>query len=266
MAKIALIAGGGNLPLEFVRSAKKQGDKVVAFALNGMASEQLEKEADKTYWMDIGQYKKFAFLLLKERIRRIALVGKVNKNVIYQEGDQDEEYTHALKKLKNKKDYSILKELTNRLGRIGIVVMDNMKYFSHLLAEEGILTGKEPSEETRKDIEFGYDTAKKVAGMDIGQTIIVKDQVVVAVEAMEGTDAAIKRASEIAGDGCVMIKVARPEQDMRWDVPTVGLETMKLLAEHKYKALVIESRKMYLAEKDEMLKLANSADITVEAL
>lgn len=266
MEKIGLIAGGGTLPAEFIKSAKKNGEKVIVFAIEDMASKDLKKEADKVYWLKVGQYRKFAFLLLKERIRRIALLGKVDKSVIYDQSEYDEEARLALKNLKDKKDYSILEEVTKHLKRFGVEVVDSTTYLSHLLPEKGVLTKKKPGGQIEKDIKFGYNAAKQMAGMDVGQTVVVKDGTVVAVEAMEGTDATIERALETAGSGCVMVKVSRPDQDLRWDVPTVGPETVRKLSEGAFSALAIESGKMFLIEKEKMISLADELGIVVEVL
>ncbi|MFC1643890.1 LpxI family protein [Candidatus Omnitrophota bacterium] len=266
MAKVGLIAGGGSLPVEFVRSARQSGDTVVAFAIRGMASSRLEEEADKIYWMDIGEYRKFAFLLIKERIRHLALIGTVNKSLIYESGTYDKEAREGLKSLQNKKDYSILGEITRHLGRMGVEVIDGMKYLSHLLPEKGVLSRTAADARVEEDINFGYDVAKKLAGMDIGQTVVVKGGAVVAVEAMEGTDETIVRAKKTAGEGCVMVKVSRPKQDMRWDVPTVGPATMEKLIENKFSAIAIENAKMFLIEKEKFLSLADSGNIVVKVV
>ncbi|MBD3296264.1 MAG: DUF1009 domain-containing protein, partial [Candidatus Omnitrophica bacterium] len=126
--------------------------------------------------------------------------------------------------------------------------------------------GEDPDGSVCRDMELGFDVAKRISGMDVGQTVIVKDGSVVAVEAMEGTDAAITRAAEIAGKGCVMVKVSRPDQDYRWDVPAVGAGTMKLLAAHGYRGLAVESNRMYLMDKKELLELAGEAGIMVKAV
>ncbi len=266
MGKVALIAGAGVLPVEFVRAAKKAGDTVVVFAIRGMASSQLDKETDKVYWMDVGQYRKFGFLLLKERIKHLALVGKVDKSVIYKKGTYDEEARIALKSLQNKKDYSILEEITRHLGRIGVEVIDSMRYLSHLLPEKGVLSRAAPDARIEEDIKIGYDVAKEIAGMDVGQTVVVKERAVVAIEAMEGTDATIKRAREVAGRGCVMVKVSRPRQDPRWDVPTVGPDTMTGLSDNGFSALAIENGKMFLVDREELIKIADANNIVVKVI
>ena len=264
MKKIGLIAGGGALPLEFLRSAKKSGVKVVVYAVKGITSPLLEKEAEKIYWVKFGQYGRVVFFLLLERISRIVLLGKIKREVIHKEAVYDKGSREILDSLKNKKDYSILTEITKRLGRIGIKVIDPLEYLSHLLQKKGLLTEQAPSKELEEDMKFGFLTAKELAGLDIGQTIIIKDRTVVAAEAMEGTDATIERGRDIAGDGCVMIKVSRPEQDMRWDVPAVGPETIKYLAKNNYSGLAIENGRMFLIEKERCIDLAKEAGITIK--
>jgi DUF1009 family protein len=266
MDKVGLVAGGGALPIEFVRSARRQGDQVVVFAINKMASPELDGEADIIYWLGTGQYAKFVLLLLKERIRKIALVGKVDKSVIYRGNELDDVSRKALKGVRDKKDYSILEEATRRLNQLGVEVIDGMKYLSHLLPEKGLLGEATPDGRIEEDVKFGYEAAKKLSGMDIGQTVIVKDKAIVAVEAMEGTDPTIDRAGAIAGKGCVMVKVSRPDQDMRWDVPTVGPETMDRLVKNEFSAVAIESGKMFLVEREKFIKMADKNGIVAQAL
>lgn len=263
--KIGLIAGGGTLPLEFTRAARKAGNKVVVFAIEGMASAELEKEADRIYWLNIGQFKKFLFLLLKNRVRELALLGNVRKNVVYNK-KVDSQFKAVLKASGNRNDYSILKEITKRLAIFGIKVIDPTEYLGQLVPSKGILSSTLPNERVSKDISFGYGVAKNLAESDIGQTVIVKNLGVVAVEAMEGTDSTIERAYELAGPGCVMVKVSRPDQDMRWDIPTVGPGTMEKLVSNEFSALALESDKMFIVEKEKMIKMADSGDIVVEAL
>ncbi len=266
MEKIGLVAGAGSLPVEFVRSARAKGDKVVVYAIEGMASRELDNAADKTYWLNIGQFKKFIFLLIKERIRKLALLGKVDKGVIYDKKIHDEEASSVLSNVENKKDYSILEEITRRLKILGIEVIKGTDYLAHLLPEKGVMGQILPDDRIRDDIEFGVKAAKRLADMDIGQTIVVKDKTIVAVEAMEGTNATIRRAREIAGDGCTMIKVSRIKQDMRWDIPTVGPETITLLGENNFGALAIESGNMFVIDKERFLQKANESNIVVEAV
>ena len=261
--KIGLIAGGGTLPREFIRTAKRQGEKVVVFAIKGMAEESMVSAADRIYWLNVGEYSKFFILLLKERIRRIAFLGKIEKNIIYEKKKYDKKGWDLMKKLDDQKDYSILSEITRRLDRIGIKVINGKEYLMHLFSNEGILSLKQADERVEADIKFGYETAKKLAAMDIGQMVVIKNKAVVAVEAMEGTDATISRADQIAGAGCVMVKVSRPDQDMRWDIPTIGPETMEKLIESKFSAIAVEKEKTFMVEKDKLLKMADENNIVV---
>jgi hypothetical protein len=231
-----------------------------------MASEKLNDVADRIYWVDVTQYKLLIFNLIRERIRNMALLGKVDKKIIYNKNIKDKEVTSDLDKLKDKKDYSILEGVTKHLARFGVRVIDSADYLSHLIPEKGLLTSFQVPREVEEDVLFGREIAKKIADMDIGQTIVVKYKSVVAVEAMEGTNEVIKRANKIAGKGCVMIKVSRSEQDLRWDVPVVGPETMDLLLENGFSALAIESGKMYLVDRENFLKKANQHNITVKVI
>jgi UDP-2,3-diacylglucosamine hydrolase len=266
MKKIGLIAGGGTLPIEFIRAVKKSGDSVVVFALVGMASPEIEAEADRVYWLKIGQFTRFIFLLFKERIRDLAMLGKVSKTAIYQTETHDVAGRDMLRKIKDRKDYSILKEVTRRLKHIGVEVVDAKRYLAHLSPGRGILSRTTPNKDTSLDIRFGYDAARRLADMDVGQTVIVKGQTIVALEAMEGTDSTIERAADIAGPGCVMVKVSRTKQDMRWDVPTVGPSTMERLIKGGYSAIAIESGSMFLLEKERFIRMADEAGIIIEVI
>jgi len=261
-----LLAGEGLLPLEFVRSVKIKGEEVVVFALKGMALPEIEKEADKVYWLEFGQFARLVFFLLKDRVKKLTFLGKIKKEVIYNKGIYDAGSKTVLKKMKNKKDYSILRDVTEYLRKIGVEVIDPSPYLVHLFPSAGFIGTVRPDAELESNIAFGYETAKKVAGMDIGQTVIVKDSAVVAVEAMEGTDATIARGKDIAGEGCTMVKVSRPDQDMRWDIPTVGPATMQKLIENKYKALVIESGKLFVLDKETFSTMADQAGIVVKVV
>jgi UDP-2,3-diacylglucosamine hydrolase len=266
MRRIGLVAGKGSLPVDFARSARDKGERVIVFALKDLADPRLEEIADKVYRMELTQYKRFFFLLIKERVRRLVLLGKFEKSAMYDKGGIDKRYSRDLKKLSDRKDYSILQEITKRLRRIGVNVVDALEYLPHLLPEKGTLTCSAPDARVKGDIEFGYGIARKLAEMDIGQTVIIKNRGIVAVEAMEGTDAALERAASLVGDGCVMIKTARPDQDMRWDVPVVGPDTVKKLADNRFSALAIESGRMFVVDMDKVKQEADLAGIVIEVL
>ncbi|MBF0253031.1 MAG: UDP-2,3-diacylglucosamine diphosphatase LpxI [Candidatus Omnitrophica bacterium] len=263
MSKIGIAAGGGSLPVECAKKAKEKGYEVIIIAVEGEASKELEKYADKIYWIKFGQFAKLIYLIVKERLNKLILIGKISRTTIHKKTKYDPAGNELFNKAKDKKDYSILKQATKYLAKVGTEVIDPSEFLSHLLVSKGNLTKKSYEKEFMEEIEFGIDVAKKSAAMDIGQTVIVKDKAIVAVEAMEGTDNVIKRAYEVAGEGCIMIKVARPEQDMRWDVPTVGIKTIELLKENKFKALAVEAGKMYVMDQSELIKYAEENNIIV---
>ncbi len=266
MAKIGLVAGAGDMPVEFASSAKRSGDKVIVFAVEGISDKRLEEIAEKIYWLRLTQYRKLFVLLVTNGIRRLVLLGKFEKKIIYEKGRPRAQHSRQLTRLKDGKDYSILGEITRRLALIGVKVTDGLDHLGHLLVPRGVLTSTVPSETAEKDISYGYSVAKTLADMDIGQTVVVKNKTVVAVEAMEGTDKVIERAAAIAGEGCVMVKVSRPGQDMRWDVPVVGPDTVKKLTEGKFSALAIQSGKMFIINRQETVKIADASALAIKGL
>lgn len=263
MERIGLIAGGGKLPLIFAEEVRKKGIKVIGFALNGMTSPDFNRVCDKVHWFETSQAAKFLFMLVAERIRKAVMLGKVDKSVIYGKMEENQEILNTLKSVKDKSDYAVLDKITAVIEKTGVKIIDPVSYLSELLPRKGVLTKKKPTDKELEDISFGIKTAKEMARMDIGQTIIVKDKSVIGVEAMEGTDRTIERAANICGEGFIVVKVSRPEQDMRWDVPVVGLETVRLVARNKGKVLVLEEKKMFLVDKSACVELADSSDISI---
>lgn len=263
MERIGLIAGGGELPIIFAKEARKKGAKVIGFALKEMALPEFDASCDRTHRLSIWQIKKFAFLLTVERIKQVALLGKVDKSVIYSNAKKDKIAVKVLKESLDRSDYSLLDRITHELGKLGIKVINGIEYLSDLLPTKGVLTERRPSKKEHEDINFGIKVAREIAKIDIGQTVIVKNKAVVSVEAMEGTDRAIKRAADLCGEGFSVVKVSRPQQDMRWDVPVVGPRTIRLIAENKGKTLAIEEKRMFLLEKETCVKLADASNISI---
>lgn len=267
MERIGLVAGAGELPLIFAREARRRGVKVIGFAIKEMASPSFDKECDKVHRLSIGQVKKFAFLLIFERIKKIAMLGKVEKSIIYDSNvKMDERAQKVLDRATAKSDYNILDKITAELNKIGVELINGIDYLQELFPSRGVLTKRQPSEKETEDISCGFKVAKEIARMDIGQTVVVKDGSVVSVEAMEGTDRAIERARGLCGEGFSVIKVSRPDQDMKWDVPVIGPETIKIVAKHSGKALAMESDRMFLVEKETCVRLCDENDITLVVL
>lgn len=264
MSRIGLVAGEGKLPIVFADAAKAKGDTVIAFGLKGVADEDLAAHVDKMHWLEWGGLKKGILLLAMERIGHIVLLGKIKKELFFKNtAAMDDDAKKAIKNIGDKKDYSILNEVTNILSKVGVKVIDPTTYLTALIPKKGILTKREPSENEWGDINYGHLVAKSLSGFDVGQAIVLKDKTVIAVEAMEGTDEAIKRAGGLAKGGFTAVKVARPNQDMRFDIPLVGLDTLKTLAGAGGKVLALEADKTLLMDRVEVIKFADENGISI---
>ena len=264
MGRIGLVAGGGGLPLVFAKEAKRKGDFVVAFCLKGLTTPDLETIVDRAHWFEWGQFQKALFVLATERIKKIILIGKIKKSMIFRdEKTLDEKAKGLLSALKGKNDYSILKSVSGALGKLGIELIDVTSYLDNLIPSKGVLTARQPTEREEKDIEFGRAAAKELARLDIGQTVCVKDGCVVALEAAEGTDEAIRRAGTLSGGNFTIVKMARPDQDMRLDVPLVGPETVKTMIGAKASVLALEEKKTILMDREEVVALAERSGISI---
>jgi len=263
MERIGLIAGGGEIPVIFAREARKKGVEVIGFAVKGLASPELKSVCSKVHWLGTNQITKGLLLFVVERIKRIVMLGKIDKAIIYDAAKKNEGELARFKETPDKSDYNILNRVTAELAKRGVEVVDSLGYLSELLPSKGILTKRHLSARENEDVSFGFEIAKEIARFDIGQTIVVKDRSVIAVEAVEGTDNTIKRAAKLGIKEFVVVKVARPRQDMRWDVPVVGSETVKLIAAGGGKVLALEEKKMFLVDKDSCSRLADRNDISI---
>ncbi len=265
--RIALVAGQGRLPLIFAGEARKDGVYVVGIAINGLTDRELASRVDRIYWGEITETARALKVFRDEKINFIVMTGKIPKSVIFNKKLKfDHDASAILKNTVDSKDYTIIKAIAGRLRKEGVRVMDPTIYLSKLLPEKGVIAGREPSAREWSDIRCGRKMARAIAGMDIGQAVMVRKGMVIAVEAHEGTDNMIRRASALDSDGAVVVKVARPRQDMRFDVPTVGSETIDSLIHSKAKALAVEAKKTLVVDKDEIARRAEAADIAVVAI
>lgn len=265
--RIGLIAGNGTFPLIFARSAKAKGVEVIAIAINEETSMDIEKLVSKTYWLGVGELEGLLKILKEEHIRSIVMAGQVKHKLIFDSNIKiDKKMEFLLGRLKNKQTDSIIGAVAKVLELSGIKVLSSVTFLSDYIPEKGVLTRTSPAEKVLKDIEFGRHIAKVISGLDIGQTIVVKEKSVLAVESIEGTDEAIKRGARYGKDGVVVIKVTKPRQDMRFDVPVIGPDTINLLRDVKASCLAIEATKTLIIDKPETLRLADEAGITVIAI
>lgn len=266
MARIGLVAGHGNLPMVFARAAKEKGETVIAFALKGVTDESLAASVDKIHWFEWGHLEKALLFLVTERIRRIAMLGKVKKEILFKGDEKLDEKARSLLVKKDRKDYSILTEVSKILKPLGIEIIDPSPYLKELIPSKGTLTRRAPTDDEWDDIHYGRDVAKELSKYDIGQTIVIKDKTVIACEALEGTDETIKRSGQYAKVGFTVVKVARPDQDMRFDIPLVGHDTVKALCEAGGKVLAIEADKTLLMDREEVIRYADEKGLSITVI
>jgi DUF1009 family protein len=215
-------------------------------------------------WINVGKFGKIIDTLKKHHISEAVMAGKVSKTLLYKSKlTPDLKAIKLLFSLKDKSDDSILLAITKELENEGIKLLDITLFSSQILTPEGILTKDHPTEEEWRDIEFGWKIAKEMGQLDIGQTVVIKNQAVMAVEAIEGTDEAIKRGGNLAGKGAVVVKVSKPNQDMRFDVPAVGIDTIKAMREVRARVLAVESKKSIFIEQEKTLQESQKAGISV---
>jgi len=266
MKPLGLLAGNGRFPFLVAQEARRQGRAVVAVAINEEADPALEEVVDKISWVFVGQLSKWVKIFRKEGINEVIMAGMFRHSNMYQDFKRFHPDVRALKlfwRLKDRKADTILGGLANELATSGITLLPSVKYLKHCLSPEGVLTNNKLSKEEKDDIRFGYDIAKSMAGLDIGQTVCVKNKAVIAVEAMEGTDRCIQRAGDMARRNFVIVKVSKPKQDLRFDVPVIGLNTIQCVQEAGGGVLAIEAGKTLILDKEKLLQWANKEKISI---
>jgi hypothetical protein len=261
---LGLIAGQGSLPLEVARAARGRGRPVAAIAFHGQTDPALEEEAEIT-WLHPGEVGAALAALRGAGVREAVMAGKVPKAGLYAGPAAlrpDEEALALLSKLRDRRDDSILAALADWLEERGIRLLDQAELVPGLVGGEGLLGRTALDAQQRADVAFGFPIAKTIAGLDIGQTVVVKDGAVLAVEAIEGTDAAIRRAGQV-GPGACVVKVAKPSQDPRFDVPAIGPDTLAAMLEAKAAALAFEAGRTLVLERAALVQAADGHGIAL---
>lgn len=264
--KIGLIAGNGDFPIEFAKAAKQKGLAVVAVAHEGETLPELAQWTDKIFWIKVGQLGKLIKIFKEEGVHDVLMAGGIKKTRLFGGALPDLRGAALLARMIAKKDDSILRAVAEELESDGITVRESTLYLDSLLAPPGVLTKRKPTKDEWKDIFFGWETAKEIGRLDIGQTVVVKDLAVLAVEAIEGTDEAIRRGGRLCGEGAVVVKICKPQQDLRFDLPATGLRTIATMQEVKAACLAVEASKTIMIQKEALLREADAAGIAVVAL
>lgn len=260
---VGIIAGGGRFPLIAADAVKKQGLRVVAVAHEGETDPALTDRVDSITWVKLGQFGKLIKALKNDHVSKALMAGTINKQRVFGKIRPDLKGIAFASKLAIFHDDGILRAAADELSREGIEIVSSTTYLPELLAPSGCLTRRKPGKAEKEDIFFGWQVAKELGRLDVGQCVVVRRKTVLALEAIEGTNATILRGGALAGEKAVVVKVSKPTQDLRFDVPSVGLETVKTMSEVKASILALEAAKTLIFEKKEMIEYANISGISV---
>jgi DUF1009 family protein len=261
-----LIAGNSRFPLLFAQAAQAEGVDLVAVAHQGETPAELAALIPNLAWVRVGELGKIIAIFQAAGVTQAVLVGGIRKSGALTNIQPDERGLAFISRLPSLQDDVILRGIARELESEGITVVESTRFLSPLLPQAGTLTMTAPTARHWQDIHFGFAAARDIGRWDIGQSLVVKQRAVIAVEGIEGTNAAIRRGGELGGPGAVVIKVSKPQQDLRFDVPAVGPETISIMHEVKAVALALEAGKTLMIDKEDFLRRANACGISVVAL
>jgi len=261
-----LIAGNGRFPFLVLEGARSQGIEMAVIAIKEEADPDLEGRVNRLHWVSLGELSKTIDLLHKEGVKQAVMAGQVKHMKIFSSIRPDWKLAKLLFALPRKNTDALIGAVAKVLEDEGIQLVDSTLFLKPLVPEAGVLTQRTPNENESADMAYGLVIARQIAGMDIGQTVVVSDKACVAVEAMEGTDETILRASRLAsGNQLVIVKVSKPKQDMRFDVPVVGLPTIQQMRACGATALAVDADRTLFFDREKLIELANQAGIAIQA-
>lgn len=264
MKTIGLLAGVGRLPVEFARAARGMGFTVIAVGVVPGIDAELDAVAHKTFHISVGQLQTIITTLQTEGVTEVTMLGKVTKELMFTGAVQlDSRIQKVLASLTDNSDDTVMLAFVRELAAEGLGILDQTALLRALMPAPGVLTQRKPTDEEQADLEYGFTMAKEIGRLDIGQTVVVKQCAVMAVEAIEGTDACIRRGGKLGGGGVRIAKVAKPNQDMRFDVPAVGPNTIESMQAAGATALVMEAGKTLLVDRESVIQMANNHGITI---
>ncbi len=273
--KLGLIAGDGKFPFLVLDAARAQGNDVVVVAIKEETLPEIDNHGASVHWLSLGELSKLIKVLQREGVTRAIMAGQVKHKQIFSAIRPDWRMAKLLLSLTTRNTDSLLGAVTKVLAEEGIVLESSTAFLEPLLAKLGVLTRRAPSEQERKNIDYGRTVARQLAQHDIGQTVVIAESACVAVEAMEGTDATIKRAGEIMrslhGEASTLdraltvVKIAKPNQDMRFDVPVIGVKTIETMQAAGASCLALDAAKCLLLDGDCVINAADAASVAIVA-
>jgi len=263
--KQGLIAGDGELPVRMAQYAKDNGFDVVAISLSADNRSRLEKYCSKVYSFAPGEVLKIKHTLEQEGIKQLTFLGKVHKGLILRRPKFDSRALEMIKAVKRLNDDQVMLAIVKELEGIGVTVLDQTIFIKNLMVPSGVFGKTKPTPEQLEDVNYGFWLAKEMGKLDVGQTVIIKDKMIMAVEAIEGTDKCILRGGKIAKKNASVIKTSKPSQDKRFDIPTVGLGPLKVMKKSGASLLALEAGETIIVNQEEMIRFADKHDIVVMA-
>ncbi|MFO7784605.1 MAG: LpxI family protein [Thermodesulfobacteriota bacterium] len=263
---VGIIAGGGTFPMLVADAAKRRGCLTVAVAHEGETDPALEEHVDELVWVRLGQLGRLIRAFRRRGVRRVMMAGTIAKRRMFSRLRPDLKGLAVMSRMAVFHDDGILRNVSREMEKEGILVIPSTHFLPELMAPPGVLTRRKPTKDEVSDIRFGWRMAKELGRLDIGQCVVVRSKTVIALEAMEGTDETIRRGGRIAGEKAVVVKVSKPSQDLRFDVPSVGPVTISIMKEVKASVLTVEAGKTLLFEMPAMIRLADEAGIAVVSM
>lgn len=263
---IGLIAGDGELPVSLAKNAAEKNHEIVAISLSSTNRKELESCCKKVYAMGPGEVRKIISTLHKENIKQLVFIGKVSKTTLIRNPRLDSTAISMMKQVKRLNDDAVMLKIIEELEKENISVIDQTIFLKEYFPQKGLIGKYSPDDLQKIDIEYGFQIAKAIAGLDLGQSVVVKDKMILAVEAIEGTDRCIERGCRLGKGGAVVVKVSKPEQDKRFDVPAVGLRTLQKMKKFGGKVLAVEAGETFVVEKEKMIKFADKNKMVIIAV
>ena len=264
--KQGLIAGDGSLPVKMAQYAKENGFEVVCISLANDNVNQLKKYCSKVYSCHPGEINRIEKILTDEEIKQATFLGKVHKRVLLQLHKFDSRAIELLKTVQRLNDDEVMLLIVKEFEKHGISVLDQTIFIKNLMVPSGVLGKVKPTEEQMEDVNYGFWLAKEMGKVDVGQSVVIKDKMVMAVEAIEGTDVCIRRGAKLAKKDAVVVKVSKPAQDKRFDIPAVGLRTLKTMKKYKANLLAVEANETIIVEQEKVVKFADDSNIVIMAV
>lgn len=261
---IGLIAGNGTFPIEFARQAQKRGLEVVAVAHTGETNPELARLVSRCVWVKVGELGKVLDTLSAAAVKQVAFAGGISRVNLFGGVKLDLRGVALISRIGSVKDDAILRAVAGELEKLGMQVISAGVLLDQITLSAGCLTRRQLSSAEADEARIGWHACRAIGGIDVGQTVVVAQGVVVAVEAVEGTDAAIRRGGELAGKGCVVVKLCKPGQDARIDLPTIGVQTIETMSKAGATAIVLEAKKSVVLDPDAVAREANKAGIVVQ--